>query len=55
MGDWRRRIWLFDRLVWTVLRSKDMGVEREEEGGEARGEILEVGAGGGCKNARIYN
>lgn len=18
-GDWRRRVWLFDRLVWTVM------------------------------------
>jgi len=30
-GDWRRRIWLFDRLIWTVV---GFGVEiwgREKE------------------------
>jgi len=38
-GDWRRRIWLFDKLIWTVLSygeevwgwKEREGIERIEE------------------------
>jgi len=41
--DWGKRLWLFDKLVWTVMgvRSRDLGVR---EGGDRKtgGEILEI-------------
>lgn len=31
--DWSRRVWLFDKLVWTVMSYEDLGMERKREHG----------------------
>lgn len=54
--DWRRRIWLFDKLIWTVI---SYGVEiwgwKEREGIERLHEIFKMGKGSGKKYSRLYN
>jgi len=58
-GDWRRRIWLFDRLIWTVV---GYGVEiwgwkkREKQWkGFRRNIYCKMGTGGGRNiNSRIF-
>jgi len=49
--DWSRRLWLFDRLVWTVM---GYGVEiwewKEREVGEDGRKVFEMGIGGRRKD-----
>lgn len=40
--DWERRLWLYDRLIWTVLRSKNLGMEGKGGSGEDGREVLEM-------------
>ncbi|KMQ83478.1 myb-binding protein 1a [Lasius niger] len=53
-GDWSRRVWLFDRLIWSVI---SYGVEvwgwREREGKIIR-QISEMDVGGGEEDSRVY-
>lgn len=42
--DWGKKLWLFDRLIWSVM---GYGVERERRDGRVSGEVSEVGFGGG--------
>jgi len=35
-GDWRRRLWLFDRLVWMVLSYGEIWGWKEREGVERK-------------------
>lgn len=37
--NWERRLWLFDKLVWT---GRDMGMEREKRNGKIRRKIFKV-------------
>jgi len=57
--DWDRRLWLFDRLVWTVMGygngGKNMGLEGKRRVREVGEEILEMGAGGGRKDAVVLS
>lgn len=54
--DWRGRIWLFDKLIWTVI---SYGVElwewKQREGIERLHEIFKMGKGSGKKYSRLYN
>jgi len=47
-------MWLFDRLVWTVVGYGDMGMERERERVKRLQEIYKMGHGGRRKDARVY-
>ncbi|KMQ84472.1 hypothetical protein RF55_17685 [Lasius niger] len=46
--EWEKRIWLFDKLVWTVMIwGGNMKLEREGGAREATEKIFEVGTRGG--------
>lgn len=56
--DWGRRLWLFDKLVWTdsfELRDGDLGMEGMERDGKDRGKVFKMVTGSGFKDARLYS
>ena len=55
--DWSRRIWLFDRLVWSVVsyRVENVGLEVEKTSREFTVEIPEVDVECRKKCAELYN
>lgn len=52
--DYGRRLWLFDKLVWTVLSWRDLGMEGMGGNGKDRRKIFKMNVGSGYEDARLY-
>lgn len=59
-GDWEKKLWLSDRLVWTVMGyGMELGLgergDAEDERKVFEVSIFEVGVRNGRKDARIFD
>lgn len=50
----KRRLWLFEVLVWTVMRYGEV-LRKEREAKESTGKIQKIGSGNRVENARVYD